>query len=255
MKTRLHNLTWSGTPEGPSQPRNRRFLPFLAVAGVGLLLNQAAVADTITYTDLNPVGASYSCAGGVGGGQQAGVAGYYNGSHAAVWSGSAASFVDLNPAGAYWSEAYATSGGQQAGYADVGGPHAALWSGTADSFVDLHPAGAYTSYAYAVSGGKQAGTARIDGVIHAALWSGTAASFVDLDAAVSGAFPNGSDAYGISTEGNTTYVVGDAYDPDGNEHAILWTITVPEPAHYGLVAGLGLIGSALFLRCRNARAR
>jgi hypothetical protein len=116
------------------------------------------------------------------GAQQAGYAIFGN-HHAAVWSGTAASFVDLNPAGASFSEARATDGTHQGGNYWVGSlAHAALWSGSAASLVDLHPAGAFESEVWGMAPGEQAGWYELpSGIAHAALWHGTAASLVDLN--------------------------------------------------------------------------
>jgi hypothetical protein len=74
------------------------------------------------------------------GGQQVGSVTFGTEWHAALWSGTPASFVDLHPSGATYSEGRAVCRGKQAGYAIFNGvEHAALWtSGTAASFVDLN---------------------------------------------------------------------------------------------------------------------
>ena len=150
-----------------------------------------------SWVDLNPAGSGESCAYGVSGGQQVGLASILPSDwdpHASLWSGSAASWVDLNPAGVWASMTYGVSGGKQVGWALVGGAeHAALWSGTAASWVDLNPAGSGESCAYGVSGGQQVGYARIGSVEHAGLWSGTDASWVDLNPAEA----TDSIAYGV----------------------------------------------------------
>jgi len=160
-----------------------------------------------TVVNLSPAGAS-SYAWGVSGGKQVGEVFVsvreYSVAHAALWSGTAASWVDLNPAGAgaQGSIAWGVSGGQQVGCAVFGDIwtgsgnytwHASLWSGTAASWVDLNPAGSGESCAYGVSGGQQVGYARIGSVEHAGLWSGTDASWVDLNPAEA----TDSIAYGV----------------------------------------------------------
>lgn len=135
-------------------------LSLLAVAG-------AARADW-TVTVLHPAGATESSANGVavheGVLQQAGGAVFGGASHAALWTGSAASFVDLHPAGDYTaSAAYGIGGGQQVGVAAVVIPSfgtfqfAALWTGTATSYVSIAPSGG-NSVAFGVAGGQQVGS-------------------------------------------------------------------------------------------------
>lgn len=133
--------------------------------------------------------------------------------HAALWTGTPASWMDLNPAGADQSEAYGVSGGQQVGYARMGSvAHAGLWSGTATSWTDIHPAGADESYAYGVSGEQQVGWAYMGIHRHAGLWTGTAESWVDLN-------PAGAD------ESYASGVADGQQVGEVNGHASLWTGT------------------------------
>ena len=212
-----------------------------------------------TVVNLNPAGA-FSYAWGVSGGKQVGEVFVsvreYSVAHAALWSGTAASWVDLNPAGAgaQGSIAWGVSGGQQVGDAVFGDIwtcsgnytwHASLWSGTAESWVDLHPAGAGAqggSSARGVSGGKQVGWASIlpsDWDPHAGLWSGTAASWVDLNPAGVWA----SMAYGVSGGKQ----VGWALAGNNAYHASLWSGTAASwvdlnPAGAGWSEALGVSG-------------
>jgi hypothetical protein len=75
--------------------------------------------------------------------------------HAAMWTGSAASYVDLNPPGAGLSFLYGTCGSAQVGYANLAGNNGAgIWFGTPDSFISLAaflPAGYYQSVATCVA--------------------------------------------------------------------------------------------------------
>ncbi len=145
-------------------------------------------------------------------------------SHAALWSGTAASFVDLHsgPQGSA-SAAFAISAGQQVGvyYASAGGPQqAAFWLGTPLSFVNLHPAGATSSAAWAADGGRQGGFVfyQATGVSHAALWVGNPGSFRDMD-------PSGPTSPNISfIRGMAAGVqVGDGHIPGlPNRRAIAW---------------------------------
>lgn len=155
--------------------------------------------------------------------------------------------MDLHPAGADDSIAYATTGSQQAGEARFGNKeHAGIWFGTAGSFVDLNPAGASGSALSSTIGSLQAGAAQFGaGAEHAGIWSGTAESFVDLDPSLGGDY-GASDAMSIWTDGSTVLVAGYAdHIPSGRTHAILWTITVPEPSSSSLIlmsmAGLGIL--------------
>src|ERR1700676_2292528 len=79
-----------------------------------------------TVVDLHPAGATQSFAYGVQGGQEAGQVD----SHAALWTGNAASWVDLNPPTATSSQAWGAGGGQEVGAARINGvTHAIVWSG------------------------------------------------------------------------------------------------------------------------------
>ncbi len=170
-----------------------------------------------TVVRLHPVGAAGSLANAVGSGQQVGQTYDPSGAsqtHAALWSGTAASWVDLNPAGSVWSSADAVDGGQQVGYA---AGHASLWSGTAASWVDLNPAGAEGSWGKGIGGGQQVGYAIVGGVHRASLWSGTAASWVDLHPA--GAYGSVAHAVDGGRQVGETSLDGYGY------HASLWSGT------------------------------
>ncbi len=163
--------------------------------------------------NLHPVGALESEARGVRDGKQIGTAN----SHAALWSGTAASWIDLHPAAATSSHGWRVSASQQVGVASFEGvAHASLWSGTAASWIDLHPPMATgDSIAYGVDGAQQAGVASIAGHDHAGLWSGSAASWVDLH-------PVGAtDSIARATNGGQQ--VG--YTFNGTYSAALWTGT------------------------------
>ena len=49
----------------------------------------------------------------------------------------------------------------------------------------------------------------------------------------------------------TATVTGDAYDATGLVHAMLWTVPVPEPVHSTVAVGMGLLASALYVKCRS----
>jgi len=179
-----------------------------------------SASPVITYTDLLPAGLSYGVARNPTDSQQMGyIATAVGGiSHAAMWSGTAASFVDLHPSGATRSYGYSNFGSQQAGRVDFGSSyHAAIWSGSAASFVDLNPVGATDSFVQGTSGSQQAGGVIIAGVNRAAIWSGTAASFVDLH-------PAGA----VSSVANGTtgsQQAGAAMFTAGIDHAGIWSGT------------------------------
>lgn len=116
---------------------------------------------------LNPAGFTYSEAHAAGRTQQGGWVFVNSGlnRHAALWSGTAASFVDLSPLGSINSGVTAIDEGLQGGFAvfssDPQHAHAGLWNGTAASWIDVHPRGAISSAIEAMSDGIQAGSARV----------------------------------------------------------------------------------------------
>jgi hypothetical protein len=186
--------------------------------------------------DLNPIGFGNSTAVATNGTQQVGSGGP-DGTHAALWNGSANTAVDLHPTkfGIFSGGSFAlgTNGSQQVGYGDTNsilGRHALLWNGSADSAVDLFPTnitGLRISEAFGTDGTRQVGFASgaaTNGFDHAMLWYGTADSAVDLHPTLLSGFLF-SDAYG--TDGGQE--VGSAYLPNGHYHAMLWTGT-PESA-------------------------
>ena len=181
---------------------------------------------------------AYSKALGVRNGQQVGYmsTGAYSmadnnafiGSHAVLWTGTAASYVDLNPIGYDSSQALATNGTQQGGWGHVAlgtSVHAMLWSGTPDNGVDLHPAGFSDSRITALAATQQVGDAWVGAayqagsVRHAMVWSGTAASAIDLNQYLPTGYTNAV-ATGIDANGNVvgyaynTYVQGMTIPPD-----------------------------------------
>jgi hypothetical protein len=182
------------------------------------------------YVDLTPTNIGGGIVYGIDATQQVGnltVNGY---GHAALWSGTADSFVDLHPAVATYSAAYGVSGSLQVGTAHIAGvDRPALWSGTSNSFTDLTPPGASGGFGHAASGSKQAGSVMINGSTHAALWSGSAASFMDLQAVLGSDYTN-SIASAVWTDGQTTYIAGQANPVSSattTSHAILWTLVEP----------------------------
>jgi hypothetical protein len=137
--------------------------------------------------DLHPnvPGAARSYAFGVSAQQQVGAVQFSDGNdHAALWSGSAASYTDLSPQGTFRSTILATDGEHQVGAAWFGTPTNAvlrpvMWSGTASSAVDLSPPDR-GGVLYAMSGSMQGGASTLGGVPHATIWSGSASTWQDL---------------------------------------------------------------------------
>src|SRR5436853_1231606 len=87
---------------------------FAALVLGGLSQARPAAAQFVV-ADLNPAGFRVSFAKGNAVGHQVGEIAL-PGSHAAMWSGTAASVVDLHPAGFDNSDAVRVSGGQQVGF-------------------------------------------------------------------------------------------------------------------------------------------
>lgn len=110
------------------------------VVDVGGVTSASLWNGTPAWINLHPAGNISSWAYGIRGAAQVGVVRVPDtSSHAALWTGSAASWVDLHPAGVLNSRASDVEGGRQVGYTVSGGiSHAAIWSGTAASWVDLH---------------------------------------------------------------------------------------------------------------------
>jgi hypothetical protein len=152
--------------------------------------------------------------------------------------------------GAYDSSVYGITPEREVGvvYPTSSSGFAAMWSGTAASMVNLGPSGATSSSLRAAIGNYQVGGAVFELNRHAGLWSGTAASFVDLHTSLGLGF-KGSEALGISASGNALLISGTAHDDEGYVHAVLWTITVPEPSSLTLLT-LGLICGSYLRRWR-----
>ncbi|HEX5011618.1 MAG TPA: hypothetical protein VFY71_14590 [Planctomycetota bacterium] len=177
-----------------------------------------------SWLDLHPAAADWSWAYDTDGVQQVGIAQVNGNTHASMWAGTAASWKDFHPSSALASRALAVQGGQQVGWASY--PlvqHAHLWKGTKQSLVDLHPAGAAGSLALGVHGDQQVGWVLMPtGGQRASLWSGTAASWVDLDALLAPEYSL-SEAHDIWHFGNSTYVVGYAFNTAaGHYDALMW---------------------------------
>jgi hypothetical protein len=157
------------------------------VVNVGGVISAALWSGSAAWVNLHPTSMISSWAYGVADGQQAGVVRVLadgGASHAALWTGSAASWVDLHPAGYLNSQAWAVAKGMQVGrIVSSGVAHAALWKGTAASLVDLHaftPSGFVSSEARAIwtdATGTYivgSGYSNLTGREEALLWTGPA---------------------------------------------------------------------------------
>jgi hypothetical protein len=141
-----------------------------------LTLAASAASAQWNVTNLHPAGATQSNAYAIGPGpsgvQAGGSAIIANASHAALWSGSAASFVDLHPAGATSSGVNGVSGGQQVGSTTIfGSTLATVWSGTAAGVQYL--TSTETSLAYCISNGMIGGAYGTSSANQACHWIGT----------------------------------------------------------------------------------
>jgi uncharacterized protein (TIGR03382 family) len=199
-------------------------------------------------TGLNYLGTAGSAAYGTDGVHHVGSATIGFSSQAVMWSGTPVVQTPLQPAGASSSVAYGVSDGREVGKVQTGSvTHAGYWSGTPDSWVDLNPAGATYSEARGIAGNYIVGKATIGGLDHAGLWAIDTGAWTDLQALLPATY-NSSQAFGVSIDGNTLSVVGQANIPSVRGEAYLWTQTVPAPP---TAAVLGVLGVALVRRRRG----
>lgn len=166
--------------------------------------------------------------------------------HAALWSGSAASFVDLNPPGVLASSIGGMVPGQQVGGYYMPGfafGHAALWTGTPESMIDLNPPGALGSGANATCGSAQVGDANLP-ITHwsAVIWFGSATDYINLHALLPAGQYVQSIARAVSIHDGHYYVSGYALGPNGNE-AWLWIGPVPTPGPGAVLLAAGLLAA------------
>ena len=221
---------------------------FIRVAAFAALTNPlfliSAAHAQWTLTILTPPVTNRSIAYDVSGRQQVGEFALDGRSRASLWSGTADSWLDLTPTGSEASRAFAVGGGQQVGEVWTGGVgRASLWSGTAGSWVDLSPVGATHSRAQGMGGGQQVGYAFVNDELRASLWSGSGASWVDLSVYLPEDYIQ-SEAFGISSDGVNTYIVGFGVRPGGTHDAWMLTRPVPEPETWLLM----LIGAGWVAR-------
>jgi hypothetical protein len=198
--------------------------PGKQVGSVGLNTQVAAYwqGTAASYVNLHPdyvAKWNASVAKAACGVQQGGMVEVWDGrgkrleSHAALWSGTAASFQDLHPTDVAKSE----------------------W----DSFVEGVTEGVQVGYLMSPDGKSY----------EAALWEGTAASYLNLNDFLPAGYSNGFAAAADWVNGQL-WIVGNATNNDrGRDEAMLWiyTNTVPEPSTYALFC-LGVGAFALFKR-------
>jgi len=196
---------------------------------VGNYYSRATVWGPPSYYGalIHPAGVSNSFLSAVSDGRQFGsIHTPYPGPqvHAAMWSGTAASFIDMNPPGHSTSGIAGAGDGQAVGSVDgYTVSHAALWGYGPDSFQDLHPAGAASSSLLDCQEGLQVGTASIGGQTHAGIWSGTAEGFFDLHPFVPAEFLTSSAAALEIDPAGDLVVVGSGYNSvTGRQEALLW---------------------------------
>jgi len=188
------------------------------VVNLGGVISASLWSGSSAWVNLHPAGNISSWAYGTDGIQQAGVVRVPDtSSHAALWTGSAASWVDLHPAGATNSRASDVENGLQVGYADLAGVRrASLWAGTAASRVDLHallPASFLTSearsiwsgggFTYVAGLGYNTATARSE----ALLWKRATPCYANCDGSTVPPVLNISDFICFQTR----YAAGDPY--------------------------------------------
>jgi hypothetical protein len=252
-----HAMMWSGTADSWSDLSPAGMFGEVNGSAAG---QQVGTSNSATWThaglwsgsagswvDLHPASTSFSVGLDTDGTQQVGYALDDGNTRASLWTGSAASWVNLHPSAALASRAIAVHGGQQVGWGMYPlARRAHLWKGTKNSLVNLHPAGAAESWASGVHAGQQVGTVTLPtGGWHASFWGGTAASWVDLHSFLPPEYNSLSEAFDIWHSGNTTYVVGNAYNSaTGRYEALMWVSPPPAPVwtHLGSalagVAGL-----------------
>ena len=137
-------------------------------------------------------------------------------SHAALWSGTAASFVDLHPTDLALND----------------------W----DSFVLGMTEEVEVGYLMSPDGKSY----------EAALWQGTAASYLNLNQFLPAGYSNGF-ANAADWVNGQLWVVGNAMNASGRDEAMLWTYTntVPEPSTFALL-GFGAVGVLFWRKRRNS---
>jgi len=166
--------------------------------------------------------------------------------HAALWSGTAASFTDLNPGPSFRSELSGMFGDQQVGHyeSDTMNSHAALWRGTAQSMIDLNPFPHSASRLLGTCGLAQVGQCTDPLLIDnaASIWFGTPESWVSLGRFLPSGYSN-SVASAVTFHSGQFYVSGYAYNNAAlGFEAFLW-VGVPAPASLITLLAAGLLAA------------
>ena len=80
----------------------------------------------------------------------------------------------------------------------------------------------------------------------AGVWTGTAGSFVNLHSFLTPFTFSSSEAWGVKRTATNVYVVGSAYN-DGlaRNEAIVWTLAIPEPGAFSLIAATVVLATCL----------
>lgn len=167
-----------------------------------------------TFSSLHPGAAVRSGAGPNTGGYQYGTADT-DGTRAARWNDTSASYEDWTPQGAVESAFFTAWNGLGGGWAQFDGVRqAVLWNTGPQDYVNLSPAGAIDSAVCAIDESGQYGDVTFgDNIPRAAWWTGSAGSFVDLN-------PVGSEASQIIGARDGLRVGQTVYS--GQRHATVW---------------------------------
>ena len=210
----------------------------MALGPQSAYVQHAAEFSNGAINDIHPPSWAMSIVMAMAGNQQAGIgvpvlsADASTGSHAVIWSGTAASVVDLQPSSLVSSAATCTNGFMQGGYGVVRAKtsgkvkttppnHAVVWFGSASSMLDLHPANMAESKINGCDAAQEAGYVMplSPGFTHAAVWNRTSSTAVDLHPFTGF---DSSVAYGTANfqqvgYGVTVPLLG------GAGHALLWS--------------------------------
>lgn len=214
----------------------------LIALAFGFLASSASADWNIVYLD--PGVGDGSSALAVNGGHQGGdVAG-----HAAIWSGSAASWIDLQPEGVQFSYVTGISGNQQMGTVLTDGSlyRAGLWNGSAATYIDLTPDSLSEADGTDTDGFQQVGWGKQGLTRQACLWSGTKASYVPLDA------PGGGDTWAYAVHDGKqvgTAMIG------SQEVACMWSSTTASFLNLNPIGASSSDGSAIYGNTQGGSAK
>lgn len=183
------------------------------VRAIAFALPLSVLPAQWTAVSLHPSGFLTTQALATAGGRQAGS--WSNGGfvHAALWSGTAASWVDLQPAGTSSSQVLAMGPAVQVGAVNQ---RAALWHGTAASYVDLNPIGTIASAVRGTNGVFHVGSVRVGIQDHACVWSGESTPPYDLQVLLP---VNTTGSYAMAISG--TQIAG-YFNFNSAAHAVVW---------------------------------